>query len=312
VSIILFQFFLGFAFLFLGATVSLGAANRLAIHLGIPKVIIAVIFMAFGTSLPEGMVSVMAALQNSSEIALGNVMGSNIANTILVLGVASVIRPVVLEKKVIFAELLFTLLATLSLALFLWNGELSKIEAGIFLGFFLIYGYSLFNRKKVPEDFHLNEEEKKAKRVLPQLILIVLGIIALIYGARSFVEGAVALGRHFEVPEWVIGITVVAIGTSLPELAATVIASIKNESDFIVGNVLGSNILNVFLVLGLAGMFCPLRFVNGAYLEQIICFLTLTLIPTGLFFFQGKITRTFGVLMLASYGVYLYFIQQSI
>lgn len=252
----------GLALLTRSADRFVDGASGLALNLGVSPLIIGLTIVAFGTSAPEMLVSAMAAWQDNSGIAIGNAVGSNIANMTLVLGVAALIAPLTVHSQTLnreFPLMLGVMLAALAL---LWNGVLSRLDGSILLaGMVVLVFWTIHLARSAPPDDPL-ETEFTAK--LPETISVgatwwplISGLILLLISSRLLVWGAVGIAQTFGVSDLVIGLTIVAVGTSLPELAASVAAVRKGEHDIAVGNVVGSNLFNILAVLGIAGVIGP-------------------------------------------------------
>jgi len=237
-------------------------ASGLARGFGVAPLIIGLTIVAFGTSAPEMLVSAMAAWQNNSGIAIGNAVGSNIANMALVLGVAALIAPLTVHSQTLNREYPLMLVVMLVALALLWNGVLSRLDGSILLaGMVVLVFWTIHLARSAPPDDPL-ETEFSAK--LPETVslgatwwLLLSGLILLLISSRLLVWGAVGIAQAFGVSDLVIGLTIVAVGTSLPELAASVAAVRKGEHDIAVGNVVGSNLFNILAVLGIAGVIGP-------------------------------------------------------
>ena len=268
--IALLKLIVGFILLVKGADAFVDGASSVAKKFRIPAFVIGLTIVAFGTSAPELAVSITAALKGSNDIALGNVVGSNIFNALVVLGTSAAITPIVVDKGMIkrdyplsiFAAVLLSILAADTL--FTKSGALSlgRIDGIILLIAFA--GFMVMTIKASMDGRTDMEEEAEALPVLKAIIFIVLGLVGIIYGGDLSVEGAKEIARFFGLSEAIIGLTIVAVGTSLPELVTSVIAAKKGESDIAVGNVIGSNIFNIFLILGKGLFQCPPNH-NGYY-----------------------------------------------
>ena len=282
--------------------------------------------MAYGTSAPELAVSVSANLNGSSGLVLGNIIGSCVANLALILGVTALIAPPAVEKSLIKRELPVLMISALSLPFFLLNGVISTIEAMLLFGFAIAFSLwtVFFCNKCSDEDLggeasqekngqlckdpqDIAEEENLSKPILA--LLTVVGLAVLVGGGDLFVKGAKGIAFMFGMSDHLVGMTVVAIGTSLPELAASIVAALRGMSGLAVGNVVGSNIFNIFLVLGVTGLFAPLHGDLGALKVDIGFMLILTLVA--ILFMRGDrvISRIEGGILLASY---VFFIGLSI
>jgi len=297
----------GFVVLFFSGDWLVKSSVQLARHLKVSTLVIGITVVAFGTSAPELLVSLRAVYDGSSDISIGNVVGSNIANIALVLGMVSIIYPIKVKKKGVWFDWLIMMFATLSLIVASQNFTLSSFEGIIFLvilGVYLIWAvYSSRQKGK-------NEEVILApSMVLWKVILLFLFAAAgLYYGADWLVLGAKSIARKFDVSERVIGITVVAFGTSVPELATSLVAAFKKETDISIGNIIGSNIFNIWAILGITATLKPINvnpsMVNNDYwwMTGIAIVLFLMILPLS----KGLISRWKGALMLFVYVLYIY------
>jgi cation:H+ antiporter len=301
----------GLILLFLGGEGLVRGSVAIAERLSISKLLIGLVIVGFGTSTPELLVSVNAALGGTPELALGNVVGSNIANVLLILGLAAVITPILGWERTAVREALVA--AIISLAAFaLVQGEaISRLE-GIamlmVLGGYLLSSYWLEKRDTKAKTFQ-HEAEEFGDIPLPRPwlapVLVLGGIVALVFGADMLVEGAVNIARDFGVPDAVIGLSLVAIGTSLPELATAIVAAIRRHSDVVLGNVIGSNIFNILAILGITVMIQPIE-VSARFREiDTPVMLGVALLLLALLFLTKSIGRLWGVLMLALYAAYM-------
>ncbi len=296
---------LSFILLYYGADLLVKGSVSLALSFGVQKLIIGLTLVAFGTSMPEFMVSLMAAIQKSTGMAVGNVIGSNIFNIAFILGIASLIRPLQIQKSIIRMEIPILFCCTLLFNLLVLDGVLGFWDGIILL--LIFFGYIVFRliyekRQKTQQD---NGEitEIKGSRA-KNLFIAILGIGILVLGSEFLIRGGIFVARHFQVSELVIGFTILAAGTSLPELFTSVVASIKKEADISVGNVIGSNFFNIFFVLGLLAVISSLqidktvvRLDNWVHLG-----LTIALFPimkSGL-----RINRFEGAFLLIFYVIY--------
>ena len=292
----------GFVLLIKGADYFVDGASSLATRLCIPPIIIGLTVVAMGTSAPETAVSISSALHGSNSIAIGNVLGSNIANIFLILGVTSIITTLTVQKNTVRYEIPFVALITVLLCwMGVQYGMISRVGAGCLLGLFaafLIYLYVISRNTECDID------APKALSATKITLFIVLGLIALVWGSNLTVESAVSIARYIGVSERVIGLTIIAIGTSLPELVTSVIAARKGESDIAIGNIVGSNIFNILFVLGIAGIILPIPF-NPAFLfDGLLAVLAVVL----LFLFTCRkkcLTWAPGMLFVLIYIVYL-------
>ncbi|MBN2242567.1 MAG: calcium/sodium antiporter [Acidobacteria bacterium] len=297
----------GLALLAAGAELLVSGSSKLALHLKVPALVVGLTVVAFGTSAPEMVVSISSNMRGSGDIAVGNVVGSNLFNIAVILGLAALIRPLKANLKILRIDMPIVVAATLLVPVLLWDDRVGRLEgAALFCG---IVGYTVFTilyGKKEAEKFHSSALEERKKGPLGLQILFILGgLFGLVLGSRLFVDGAVGLAERFQVSEAIIGLTIVAAGTSLPELATSVMAAVRKEEDIAVGNILGSNIFNILSILGLTAWISPVHVENiGMFDLGAMVVLTLFLLPlirTGY-----RITRLEGLMLLVLYGVYLY------
>ena len=235
-------------------------AVALAERMEIPQIVIGLTIVALGTSAPEFCVSLVSALKGTADLAVGNVVGSNIFNTMLIVGVAAMVAPMTILPSTIRKDVPVALVASVALTVMvLMDGDLSRVDAALlFVGFLAFMWVTLRGAK----GSHAIEQEQAAPRgysVLKSVGLLVLGLACLVVGSNIFVDGATSVAQTLGVSEAVIGLTIVAGGTSLPELATSVVAARKGNSGIAIGNVLGSNVLNILLILGAAGLICPMQ-----------------------------------------------------
>ena len=304
---------IGFVLLIKGADFLVDGAVGIARRLGVSDLVIGLTVVAFGTSTPELFVNIFASLSGKVDIAIGNVLGSNIANIMLILGLAAAIYPLSVGKGTIWKEIPFSLLAVLVLGV-LANEQiidaaatsvLSRSDGLMLLAFFAIFIYYTFEIAKVPEAID-DQVQTEPITVLKAWGYIVLGLGGLVLGGKWIVDGAVWLARAFGASEALIGLTVVAVGTSLPELATSCIAAYKRNVDIAVGNVVGSNIFNIFFILGISSLIKPLPFAPRSNIDTAaVIVASLLLFAT---MFTGKrrcLDRWEGIAFLLLYGTYL-------
>jgi len=255
------QALLGFVLLVLGAELMVKGAAELAARFGIPPIIIGLTVVAFGTSAPELAVAVQSALAGQPDIALGNVVGSNILNILLVLGLAAMITPLIVDSRLIRKEIPILLAVSLLLFGFAFNGTISMIEGSVLFAGSIVYTvYAIFSTKQesAANDFSNNGEDVLAERhVALSCLLVFAGLAMLVLGADFLVKSAVAIAQWLGVSELLIGLTVISIGTSLPEIATTVAAAMRGLRDMAVGNVVGSCLFNILVVTGAAAIIAP-------------------------------------------------------
>lgn len=305
----------GLVLLVAGAEVLVRGAAKLAAQFGIPPLIIGLTVVAFGTSAPETAVSVQAALNGSGDLAIGNVLGSNIANVLLILGLTALIAPLIVSRQLIRLDVPIMIGASLLTFALAWDGHLSRLDGALL--FACVLAYSAFLIVSSRQDKATNDEDEFAKEFglhdrpkpyawLINLALIGLGLVLLVGGSNFLVEGAVSLARALGLSELVIGLTVVAIGTSLPELATSLLAALKGERDIAVGNIVGSNIFNLLCVLGLAALVSPLpiSISPNALAFDFPVMITVAVACLPIFFSGYRINRWEGLLFLAYYLAY--------
>lgn len=288
-----------------------GAAAT-ARHLGMPTLLIGMVIIGFGTSAPEMVVSALAASQGNPGLAIGNGFGSNITNIALILGLTAVLSPIAVQSRILKAELPVLMGATLLVGALLYDLEISRADAWIMLGvFFVIMGWSIWRGMKQPQDtladdiaHELDAEHMPLSRAL---VWLVIGLTLLIASSRLLVWGAVDIATALGVSDLIIGLTIVAIGTSLPELASSVIAVRKNEHDLAIGNVIGSNLFNTLAVVGIAGAISPLTVASEVLYRDwmVMTGLTLSLFILGFGVLgRGRINRIEGALLIGVYAAY--------
>jgi len=271
--------------------------------------------VAFGTSTPELAVNILASIRGNTEIAIGNVLGSNIANVLLILGISALIRPLSVTKGTVWKEIPFSLLAAVVL-FFVANDRLldggpasiiTRIDGLVLLSFFTIFLY--YSGSIASDVAGISEQVPIVSHSLPKsLILIVIGLAGLILGGSWIVKGATAIGRQLGMSESLVGLTIVAVGTSLPELATSALAARKGNVEIAVGNIVGSNIFNIFFVLGVSAIINPLAFMATGNLDLVAVMLASTLLF--LFMFTGKhrrLDRWEAAVFILLYALYIGF-----
>ena len=254
-------FLIGLTLLVMGAEALVRGASRLALSMGISPLVVGLTIVAFGTSAPELAVSVGASLDGRPDLAVGNVIGSNIANVLLILGIAALIAPLVVHEQIIRQEIPIMLGASVLVVVMALDGRITRVESALL--FALVIGYTFYlirqsrraSRETEAEyDAEMPPDSEWDRHWSVQAVLIVIGLVALVLGSHWLVGAAVVFAQAFGVSELVIGLTVVAVGTSMPEIATSIVAALRGERDIAVGNVIGSNVFNIFSVLGLTGL----------------------------------------------------------
>lgn len=307
-------FAIGFVFLIKGADYLVDGSSSIAQRIGISQLVIGLTIVSFGTSAPELIVNIMASLKGAGDIGIGNVLGSNIANILLILGVAGVIYPLRIQKSTTWKEVPLNFLSAFVL-LALANdviidgassSVISRIDGIILMLFFVIFVYYTIGLAKAEKS---NDGNTKKYSILKSVIMVVVGIVGLAFGGQWVVNGAVEIAAYFGLSQALIGLTIVAVGTSLPELATSAVAAYKRNADIAIGNVVGSNLFNIFWVLGLSALIKPLPF-RSEINTDILVYLAAALLLF-LFAFTGKkehVSRSDGVIFLCCYGAYLVFL----
>ncbi|WP_454911251.1 calcium/sodium antiporter [Stutzerimonas chloritidismutans] len=313
----------GLVLLVAGAEVLVRGAAKLAAQFGISPLVIGLTVVAFGTSAPETAVSVQAALNGSGDIAIGNVVGSNIANVLLILGMTALVAPLVVSRQLIRLDVPIMIGASLVTFGLAWDGELSRIDGALLFTGVVVYTLFLIissRREKAAEvddefakEFGLDEPAKPHAGLI-NAGLVIAGLVLLVVGSNFLVEGAVALARALGLSELVIGLTVIAIGTSLPELATSIMAAFRGERDIAVGNIVGSNIFNLLCVLGLASLVSPqaIGVSSNALAFDFPVMIAVAVACLPIFFAGYCIKRWEGALFVAYYVAYtLYLVLTS-
>lgn len=295
---------LGFVLLVKGADWFVDGAASIAAKLGIPQLVIGLTIVALGTSAPEAAVSLTAAFHGNADITIGNVVGSNILNILIILGLAAVICPMKVARLTAFVDIPVTIVITLLLLLLGYDGTVSRLDAGILLLFFIAYLSYLFAMTKKGLIVGESEEEgAKIQSVPKALLFTVVGLALIIVGSSLAVDAASAIATMLGLSERFIGLTIVALGTSLPELFTSVAAAIKKNPDMAIGNIVGSNIFNILFIVGLSGLVIPVPFVSAFRFDTLIAtaaalLLLVLALPT------KRLGRVAGIIMLAGYVAY--------
>ena len=298
------QFVLGTVLLYYGADFLITGSKKVALKYNITPVIIGITLVAFGTSLPELIVSIIATLKNDSGIVVGNVVGSNIANIGLVLGITAVFNPIFFSFNKLRFDLYFLMCITVCPLLFIYIGDLVFWQGIFFLLLLFGYCWKLIKNKYEYDEQHGNQNIEGLFLIF---VKIILGIVGLGFGAHFFVLGAKGIAFGLGVSSLVIGMSIVALGTSLPELAASIVAAKHNETGFIFGNIIGSNIMNIIAVLGFTLLFrpIPVKFPDIAIQGIFMVILTMGLVI--LLRYKGGVTKFSAGVFIFIYCLFLYF-----
>lgn len=306
--LIALQLILGVLLLYYGAEWLVQGSSRLAHRLGVPPLAIGLTIVAYGTSLPEQVVSLKAGLDGLGDIAVGNAIGSNIFNIAVILGLSALVRPLHLDRQLLRIDVPIMLTVSLLLALLLADHRLGRLEGTTLFAGIILYTVLTLRRGRgeqpddLPEVAHA--DRAKGSVALP-LLTVGAGLVLLVTGARLLVAGAVELANLLGVSQAVIGLTIVAAGTSLPELATSVVAAARKEQEIAIGNIVGSNIFNILSVLGLTSLIAPLQAEGITAVDLLFMLLTAGLFIPFLFGVK-RMGRGWGLIFLLTYGVYLY------
>jgi len=296
-----------------GANYLVEGATSIATRMKISGLVIGLTIVAFGTSAPELAVNVLSAFQGATQVAIGNILGSNMANILLVLGIAAIIRSLTVQKQTVVKEIPFSLLAALVVLVFVSDVFLDRASVDVIsrtdglamLGFFVIFMYyTYFASKAIPE------ETRRQKNISSSLsvVYIIGGLLALFVGGHLIVQNAVSIANVLGVSQSIIGLTIVALGTSLPELVTAIVAVRKGQTDMAVGGVVGSNIFNIFLVLGLTATISPITFDHINFSDTLMTIVaSLLLFVTMYLGAHHRLDRWAGVLFVSLYLIYIGF-----
>lgn len=309
-----FAIFAGLFILIVGGSFLVKGASRIAFRFRISPLVIGVTIVAFGTSAPELLISVQSALAGSPDLAMGNVVGSNICNLALVLGIMSIISPVKVHSDSIKIDWPMTMGSSILLYILVRGGEVSTYEGVFFILILVVYTIFIIRRSRrvnFAQALELETTEglkNKATSILTDVFIIAVGCLGLYYGSEWFVGGAQDLAMILGVNERVIGITVLAIGTSLPELVTAVVAAYKNETDIAIGNLMGSNIFNILSILGITSIIKEIRVSEIIIHVDIIWMLGITLLVLPFMLYKRTIFRIEGLVLLLIYAYYTYMV----
>lgn len=302
----IFYFIIGISGLLVGGEMLVRGSSRFAKDLGISPIIIGLTVVAFGTSSPEFVVCLTAALKGASDITIGNIVGSNIANIALILGVAAIIKPIRIHESILKVQTPFMIFLTMLVFIIALNHYIGRPEGlVIFLTLPLLIFYSYYSyRNNKGED---KEKNGSAKRPVIQLLMITAGLVFLIFGARLTVGSGISFARTFGLSELVIGVTIIALGTSLPELSTAIFSAIKNEHEIVVGNVIGSNIFNLG-ILGLVALIHPISVNPTALKLDFPVMIVLSILIFPIMKIGSRISRIEGVLLVCCYIVFIFYL----
>ena len=295
-------------FILVGIVLVLWGADRLtdgavavAEKMKMPQIVIGLTIVAMGTSMPEFCVSLVSALKGTTDLAVGNIVGSNIFNTLLIVGVSAWVAPMIILKSTVRKDIPFALFASVILLVMCLDDNISRLDAGILFVLFLVFMYVTLKGAKTKDDDTTAktdsiEDNKKPMATWLSIVWILVGLACLIGGSNLFVEGATKVAEHIGVSEAVIGLTIVAGGTSLPELATSVVSARKGNSGIAIGNVLGSNVFNILAILGVTGVITPMH-LQGITMLDLSMMVVSTLLVWLFSFTKYKIARWEGIVL---------------
>ena len=292
---------IGFVLLIKGADIFVDGSSGIAAKFGIPQLVIGLTIVAMGTSSPEAAVSISAALKGSAEITIGNIVGSNILNILIILGISSVIVPLAVAKSTMRYEIPFMIVITVLLLVTGLNGSIGIVEGIILLSAFAAYLTYLFIMAK--NDMKQEDSPKDISTVKAALFII-LGLAMIVLGSNFTVDAASAIALSLGLSERFIGLTIVALGTSLPELCTSVSAARKGNADIAIGNIVGSNIFNILFIVGLSALITEVPFARNFIFDTIIAAAAAVMLLICCLWGKGKLKRSAGILMLIGYAVY--------
>jgi len=300
---------LGLILLFIGAEGLIRGSSALALRFGISPLVVGLTVVAFGTSSPELVVSINSSLEGNGGIALGNIIGSNICNIALILGTSALIKPLIVQAQVVKREIPIMIAVSILLFILSLNNEISRLEGLIFFAGIIVYIIiSIYLSKKeknseVKKEFEENIT-KQGGKLWKSVVFVIAGLGLLAVGAKIFVDGAVVAAERMGVSQVVIGLTIVAIGTSLPELITSVVAAFKNEADIAIGNIVGSNVFNILSILGVTAIINPVSTSDAGLIDFSLMLLTaILLLPLS---WSGyKLSRWEGGFFFAGYVIYM-------
>lgn len=309
----IFLIFIGFVLLIKGADYLVEGSSKIAKKFHIPEIIIGLTIVSIGTSMPELFVSTTSAIDGFSDMAMGNVIGSNLCNLLLILGLSSIIRPIEFQRETRIIELpLCLFFSIIFLILSNTGGKITREESLILICLFVCFiAYTIFMAKKGEAFDKIDNEEKSLTKVpeipiLKNIFSIIIGVIALKIGGDFTVDNAVIIAEYFKISEQIISLTILAVGTSLPELVTSVMAASKGNSDIAIGNIIGSNIFNMLLIIGVSALISPITYNFKYNLDMtilVVAMLILALFP--LIPPKNKMSRVNGAIYLSLYVGYL-------
>ncbi|MZQ98078.1 MAG: calcium/sodium antiporter [Acidaminobacter sp.] len=306
---------IGFLILVKGADFFVEGSSEIATFLRIPPLLIGLTIVAFGTSAPEAAVSISAALKGTGDIAVGNVVGSNLFNILFILGITAIIQPLVVERQTIKKEIPFALLGSIVLLVLIadrvlvnQNAVLSRGDGLILLTYFSVFIYYILEvAKNSREQFELDDIDPSPTNIGKYVLYTIGGLVAIVFGGDMVVKNAIVIAMALGMSETLVGLTIVAVGTSLPELITSVTAALKNKSEIAVGNIVGSNIFNIFFILGISSVIHPIVVDSNILIDAVIMIIS-TVILLIFSLTHSKITRGEGAAFMLMYLGYMAYI----
>ncbi len=295
---------IGFVLLIKGADWFVDGSSSVAARFGIPQLVIGLTIVAMGTSAPEAAVSISAAFSGNADITVGNIVGSNILNIFIILGFSSVMVPIAVAKSTVKYEMPFMILITGLLLLLGFDGKLGLLDGIIFLVFFAAYLTYLFIMAKKDKNAQQEDESIKQLSLPKSIIFVIVGLAMIILGSNVTVDAASKIAEMFGMDERFIGLTVVALGTSLPELFTSVSAARKGNADIAIGNIVGSNIFNILFICGISALIIPIPFASNFIFDVIIAIAAAVMLMLCSIIGKHKLKRWAGIIMLLSYAAY--------
>ena len=308
------QIVIGLLLLVFGGDYLVKGASGIALKINVPSMLVGMTVVALGTSSPELVVSLNAALSGKPDISVGNVVGSNIANVALILGVTAIIFPLAVKRKALQFDWLLMMAASIIFYLLALDGGFSRLEGFIFVSLlvgFIVFSFVKARNSKVEAEQSTVNEENQSKKWWVLLVFVILGTSGLILGANWFLSGAETIARNFGVSDRVIAITLVAFGTSVPELAASSIAAFRKEQEISIGNIFGSNLFNLLAIIGITAIVSPMKVAEEILSFDIFWMLATSFAILPLALIKSRIGRLDGVLLLFVYGVFIYLLLVS-
>ena len=303
---------LGFVMLIKGADWFVEGASGIADRFGIPQLVIGLTIVAFGTSAPEAAVSISAAMKGNADITIGNVVGSNILNILIILGLTAVICPIAVQKSTFKYEIPYVIIVSaLIFGLGYFDQTVSRIDGVILWVLMIVYMLYLLNMAKKGENSAEVMAEDEKKPIWKMIIFVVIGLVLIVWGSDVTVEAATNIALVFGVSERIIGLTIVALGTSLPELMTSVTAARKGKADIAIGNIVGSNIFNILFVVGTTAVITPIVYAGNFLVDSVMMVGSAVLLWLCLLGKEKKLKRWAGAVMLALYAGYLIYMFMS-